>query len=61
MVLKRIDVLQAKEDALRFIRRVDEILELESPHGRTPRGKYNAAVKRASLDLTRSLAKMRQG
>ena len=53
---------QAKAEALRFVKRINE-LEQSGPQslGQYLNGsKHTGAVKRASMDLTRSLAELRK-
>ena len=55
-------MLKAKEEAQRFINDVEDLMYDE--HDRTrmrTHGIKAATVKRRSMDLTRSLSKMRQG
>lgn len=63
------DIKAAVSEAKRFIARADEVLALmqtyqERKGGNAPDSGYwpmqSGALKRASLDLTRSLAKMRR-
>jgi len=55
------DLDEAKAEAKRFLKRVRELEEREAPYyhafGAWPE---RAAVKRASMDLTRALAKIRR-
>jgi len=54
----------AVADAQRFLNRTSELKTMYPRHGKEetdfPSGKEAAAVKRASLDLSRSLAAMRR-
>jgi hypothetical protein len=53
---------QAKAEALRFVKRVNA-LELSQPRGFSDYlngSKHTGAVKRASMDLTRSLSELRK-
>ena len=72
MSMRKALILEAKAEAERFLERVKE-LDREDPLNIPPRGKealwhpetnwgarVNGAVKRASLDLSRALAKMRR-
>ena len=65
-------MLKAQEEAERFIESVQELLEHRATNtdwqgkfhlSDAPfiYGKHSATVKRRSMDLTRSLSKMRQG
>ena len=53
------DLLEAIHEAERFIKRADECIESEAVgHGKW-QSKERAAVKRASMDLTRALVAVR--
>lgn len=58
------DILKAQEEAERFIASVQDMLE-DRAHNNSKSsivyGMYGATIKRRSMDLTRSLSKMRQG
>lgn len=68
--MKREDLETARKNALRFIATADEALEksfvYHRPNGNhkgfwsTDSHQYTAAAKRASMDLTRALAKVRK-
>jgi len=74
--MNRDKIDQAKADALRFLARVDELERCAGWHRYTATGneatstphpddsfnygQYTAAVKRVSMDLTRSLAQVRK-
>ena len=56
----------AMQEAERFLKRADVLLENSTENGEFNHfnfycSKYSASVKRASLDLTRILADLRQG
>lgn len=58
------DILQAQEEAERLINSIQELIEHRA-HNNTKSdicyGMYAATIKRRSMDLTRSLSKMRKG
>jgi len=57
-------ILQAQEEAEKFIESVQELLEDRAKNnqkGDYAHGMHAATVKRKSMDLTRTLSKMRQG
>lgn len=64
--MTRTDIEAAVSEARRFIARADDMLQLmqeyEDRNGDTPpeSGHWPIALKRASLDLIRSLVQMRQ-
>ena len=54
-------LLTAVEEAKRFLARVDDLTKHESPYSGIYCGsKRTAAVKRASMDLTRALSDLRE-
>lgn len=63
--MKISNVLEAKKEAERFLKRIKEleasqgILTKKGAGDHTIGSKETAAVKRSSMDLTRSLSKMR--
>lgn len=61
--MKHEDILEAQEEAERFIESVEEYLNDKAHNGASSftftGSKYRATVKRRSMDLTRSLSKMR--
>ena len=75
--MKRKTIDTAKEEAKRFLQRCDEMERIagwsrytskgneatskQHPEDSFSSGQYVAAVKRASLDLTRALADLRRG
>ena len=60
------NIKKAKEEALRFVERVDELLREKTKYDSGDKKywfnapKQSGAVRRASLDLTRALAEMRK-
>lgn len=62
--MRGVDVLEAEQEALRFLARVQALREtggLDNNPSYLYGSAASGAVKRASMDLTRSLAKMRKG
>lgn len=57
--MKKTDVFKAISEAERFIKAAELAIKHEEV-GSAYGGKYSAACKRASLDLTRALAEMRK-
>ena len=59
--MKIINIIEAEQEALRFLKRIKEAKASQSFNKieRTYTSKETGALKRASMDLTRSLAKMR--
>lgn len=54
-------IQQAKAEALRFIKRCNQLEQLKPSHSDVSFGsKHTGAIRRASLDLTRTLADMRK-
>lgn len=64
--MKILNVHEAKKEAERFLKRIGELEESQGiftkkgAGGYTESSKETGAVKRASMDLTRALSKMRQ-
>ena len=57
-------ILNAKEEAQRFIASVQELLEDRAKRdfkSDVPYGRYAASVRRKSMGMTRALSKMRNG
>ena len=60
-------IARARHEALRFIKRCDELIERHAKDEHFRRymeitgSKETAAVKRASMDLSRALSEMRRG
>ena len=53
-------IQQAKAEALRFVKRVNELEQTKPSHNDVLFGsKHTGAVRRASMDLSRQLASMR--
>lgn len=60
-------ILEAKAEAIRFLKRIKEVEESEANKDKfgkssneiTYQSKQTGALRRASMDLTRALAKMR--
>lgn len=57
--MQKEDILAAQEEAEKFIESIQEWLEYQA-HNEYSSGMLTATVKRRSMDLTRSLSKMRQ-
>lgn len=64
--MRELDLREAIDEAKRFLKRAEEALaeeERSEPKRSTPffwsPSKHSAAVKRASMDLTRALARLR--
>lgn len=54
------DIKEAQGEAERFLKRVDEYITVHKNTDQPYSSKEGGALKRASLDLTRALAKMRK-
>lgn len=54
-----VKIKEAKKEALRFIERVDALIKANAENPWT-NPKEHGAVRRSSMDLTRSLAEMRK-
>lgn len=66
--MKTSNIIEAKEEAIRFLKRLKEVEESDinqnkfkiiSDNEETRTSKETGALKRASMDLTRALSKMR--
>lgn len=59
--MKLTDIQQAKAEALRFIKRCNQLEQLKPSDFDVQCGSmYTGYIRRASLDLTRTLAQMRK-